>query len=57
MRIAEVNVNDTKLPESTIDAVAVDRLDPPKDTPQSLSFDNEYNNATGFEIVSKKESV
>ena len=45
--IAGANVHDTKLLESTLDAIVVERPTPTEERPQNLCLDKGYDNPTG----------
>ncbi len=55
--IAGANVHDTKLLETTIEAIVVDRPPPTSDDPQHLCLDKGYDNPTGHRTVENQKYV
>jgi putative transposase len=49
--VAGANVNDTKLLDSTLEAVVVERPESSEEEPQHLCLDKGYDNPTGRETV------
>jgi len=50
---AGANVPDTKLLDSTIEAIVVERPEPTPEQPQNMSLDKGYDNPTGWQAVGK----
>lgn len=55
--IAGANVHDTKLLETTIEAIIVDRPSPTPDNPQHLCLDKGYDNPIGHRTVENQKYV
>lgn len=51
--VAGANVHDTKLLESTLEGIVVERPEPTEETPQNLCLDKAYDNPTGHKVVAK----
>ena len=55
--VAAANVHDTKLLETTLASVVVDRPCPSEHAPQYLCLDKGYDNPTGYAAVSRHDYV
>lgn len=53
--VAAANVHDTKLLETTIEAIVVDRPEPTDEEPQHLCLDKGYDNPTGNAAAKKHD--